>query len=72
MEEATIELNDAELIITDGQIVEVKSVVFPRIQANMKYFTVCLEHGILCYRGKDEHRLYKVTKFLKKHVTQDC
>ncbi|MFJ7951252.1 polysaccharide deacetylase family protein [Lysinibacillus sp. NPDC096418] len=54
--------------ITVDQIADMKSIVFPRNQINPRYFTACKEVGLLCYRGNEEHILYKATKFTDKNI----
>ena len=54
--------------ISIGQIADIKSLVFPRNQINPHYFTACMDAGLLCYRGNEEHILYKATKFTDKNI----
>jgi peptidoglycan/xylan/chitin deacetylase (PgdA/CDA1 family) len=41
---------------------ELKSIVFPRNQVNQDYLSVCMEHGILIYRGNETSWLYSPAK----------
>jgi hypothetical protein len=39
--------------------VEIKSIVFPRNQVRPEYLKVCVKHGILSYRGIENHSIYQ-------------
>ncbi len=39
--------------------IDIKSIVFPRNQVNKDYLKICEKHGILSYRGIENHAIYK-------------
>jgi len=39
--------------------VDLKSIVFPRNQVNVKYLKVCKEYGFISYRGNENHSIYE-------------
>lgn len=39
--------------------VDIKSIVFPRNQVSDAYLEICKKHGILSYRGVENHAIYK-------------
>jgi len=39
--------------------IELQSIVFPRNQINGRYLQTCYDHGILSYRGIENHPIYK-------------
>jgi hypothetical protein len=45
--------------------VEIKSIVFPRNQVSQDYLKVCHDHGILSYRGNENHAIYAAKPYIK-------
>ncbi|WP_241492520.1 polysaccharide deacetylase family protein [Lacinutrix himadriensis] len=58
----TEEQFEADLLATINigkqQDIPIKSIVFPRNQINESYIKVCAKHGILSYRGIENHWMY--------------
>lgn len=58
----------ASINIAKQHNITIKSIVFPRNQINESYIKICVKHGILSYRGIENHWMYntKDTKQLGK------
>ncbi|QRM90160.1 polysaccharide deacetylase family protein [Lacinutrix sp. WUR7] len=58
----TAEQFEADLLATINiakqQDINIKSIVFPRNQINEVYIKICAKHGILSYRGIENHWMY--------------
>lgn len=48
----------ASIQIAKQQDISIKSIVFPRNQINETYIKICAKHGILSYRGTENHWMY--------------
>ena len=59
----TLDMFEADLEkaveIADREGVQIKSIVFPRNQYSPKYIKICEKYGLTCYRGNEEHFIYK-------------
>ena len=49
----------AAIAIASKQGIVLKSIVFPRNQFNAAYLEVCRKHGIVCYRGNEDHWVHR-------------
>jgi hypothetical protein len=58
----------ANMQIAKQQEITIQSIVFPRNQINETYLKICAKHGILSYRGTENHWMYNTqnTKHLSK------
>lgn len=58
----------ASIEIAKQHDISIKSIVFPRNQVNESYLKICAKHGVLSYRGIEDHWMYntKDTKQLGK------
>ncbi|GLX66346.1 hypothetical protein MU1_06900 [Paenibacillus glycanilyticus] len=54
---------EADLIsaiqIAQKQGIQLKSIVFPRNQHNPEYDELLIKHGVQCFRGNEQHRIYR-------------
>ncbi|OBX24148.1 MULTISPECIES: polysaccharide deacetylase family protein [Bizionia] len=48
----------AAVKIAKQKNISIKSIVFPRNQINEAYLKTCAKHGIICYRGIEEHWMF--------------
>lgn len=51
----------ANIAIARANNVDLKSIVFPRNQVNNDYLQLCIDYGILSYRGTEQHPIYQTT-----------
>ncbi len=45
--------------VANREGVQIKSIVFPRNQYSPEYIEICKQNGLTCYRGNEEHFIYK-------------
>lgn len=59
----TLDMFKADLVkaieVANREGVQIKSIVFPRNQYSQEYIEVCKQNGLTCYRGNEEHFVYK-------------
>jgi len=48
----------AAVQIAKQKNINIKSIVFPRNQINEAYLKICAKHGIICYRGIENHWMF--------------
>lgn len=51
---------DSALSIANKYGIQIRSIVFPRNQYNHHYDEVLVQRGVVCYRGTENHRAYRV------------
>ena len=57
IEQFEADLKMAKKVANDIGI-DIKSIVFPRNQVNQEYLKICALHGIVSYRGCENHKIY--------------
>ncbi|MDC8000252.1 polysaccharide deacetylase family protein [Aequorivita todarodis] len=62
----TIDMYESDLKkaieVADREGIQFKSIIFPRNQYNHEYIEICEKNGLTCYRGNEEHYIYKPAK----------
>lgn len=48
--------------VANREGVQIKSIVFPRNQYSPEYIEICKKYGLTCYRGNEEHFIYRSSK----------
>lgn len=54
---------DSAVAIAAEQEVTLRSIVFPRNQCNPEYEDILVEAGMTCYRGSEQHPMYRAASF---------
>ncbi|WP_353777536.1 polysaccharide deacetylase family protein [Winogradskyella sp. 3972H.M.0a.05] len=49
--------------------IPIKSIVFPRNQINVSYLDICKTHGIIAYRGYENHTIYEPRPYKESKKT---
>ncbi|MCB0486437.1 MAG: polysaccharide deacetylase family protein [Flavobacteriaceae bacterium] len=61
----TLDMFEADLAkaveVANREGVQIKSIVFPRNQYSSEYIEICKKYGLTCYRGNEDHFIYKST-----------
>ena len=61
----------ANIEIAKKHGIAIKSIVFPRNQINQNYLKICAKHGVLSYRGTENHWMYNTENTKKLGKTKN-